>query len=117
MKSKYHLFGLTTLVVPDAAQAYGASGGAIFEFFSLCILIPFGIVIFFSTKYLKLKAPLALYTAFVFIGVLSIVGILGMAWSFTTEVGYRPVVIGMHILLMIVVYLATKHIYRVVSDS
>jgi hypothetical protein len=117
VKSKYHLFGLTTLVVPDTAQAYGASGGAIIEFYSLCILIPFGIIIFFSTKYLKLKAPLVLHTAFVFIGFLSIVGTLGMAWSFKTEVGYRPVVIGMHILLVIFVYLAAKHIYRVVIDS
>ena len=117
MKSKFHLFGLTTLVVPGAAQAYGASGGAIIEFFSLCILIPFGIIIFFSTKYLKRKAPLALHTAFAFIGLLSIVGTLGMASSFSTEVGYRPVVIVMHILLIIFVYLATKHIYKVVSDS
>ena len=116
MKNKIHLFGLAILVVPDAAQAYGASGGAMFEFLSLCILIPFGIVIYFSTNYLKLKAPLALYIAFAFIGFLSVVGILGMVWSFTTEVGYRPVVIGMHILLLVVVYLATKHIYRVTND-
>ena len=117
MKIKYHLVWLTTLVVPGTAQAYGASGGAIIEFFSLCVLIPLGIIVFFSSKYLKLKAPLVLHIAFAFIGFLSIVGTLGMAWSFTTEVGYHPVVIGMHILLIIFVYLAAKHICRVVSDS
>jgi len=76
-----------------------------------------GIIVFFSTKYLKHRAPLVLYIAFTLIGLFSIFGVLGMAWSFTTEVGYHPIVIGMHILLVIFVYLATMHIYRVVNDS
>ena len=116
MKSKPNLLGLFVLVVPNTALAYGASGGAIFEFASLCILIPLGSVIFFSTGYLKRKAPVILYLAFALIGFLSIVGVLGMVWSFTTEVGYRPVVLGMHTLLVIFVFFAAKHIYRVLTS-
>lgn len=117
MKCRYYLLGPVTLVIPGTAQAYGASGGAILEFYSLCILIPMGTIVFFSTKYLKHRAPVILYIAFTLIGLFSIFGVLGMAWSFTTEVGYRPIVIGMHILLVIFIYLVAMHIYRVVNDS
>ena len=116
MKCKNYLLGPAILVTPVTAQAYGASGGAILEFYSLCILIPVGLIVFFSTKYLKHKAPMILYIAFSLIGLFSIFGVLGMAWSFTTEVGFRPIVIGMHILLIIFVCLIAMHIYRVIND-
>ena len=75
-----------------------------------------GAIIFFSTNYLKHRAPVILYIAFTLIGLFSILGVLGMVWSFTTEVGYRPIVMGMHFLLLVVVYLAIKHIYGVTTD-
>lgn len=117
MKAKHRLLGLLTVATPGAAQAYGASGGAILEFFSLCILIPLGVIIFSSTNYLKHRTPLVLNIAFTLVGLFMLFGVLGMALSFTTEVGYRPLVIGMHVLLIVFVYLATRHIYRVMNGS
>ena len=117
MKAKHQLLCLLTVATPGTAQAYGASGGAILEFFSLCILIPLGIILFFSTNYLKHRAPLVLNIAFTLVGLFMLFGVLGMALSFTTEVGYRPLVIGMHVLLIVFVYLATRHIYRVMNGS
>lgn len=117
MKNTLQLFGLLVLVIPTTALAYGASAGAILEFASLCLLIPLIGITYLFTGYLKRKAPILLHIALTVVGFLSIVGVFGMLWSFTTEVGYRPLVLAMHTLLVFFVFFAAKRIYEVISDS
>ena len=112
-----HFTTTVALLTPNFALAYGASGGAILEFYSLCLMLPLGLILFFLAKRLKSRTPVIFYIAFAIIVFLSTSGTFGLVWSFQTEVGGRPVAIAMHAALIVFIIFINRHLYRVASDS